>query len=696
MFARTQRIFTIVAFSLAAALVSAAPAGAETGATNRALQLWERIQPIDEAFDKTIESLRAFQAKSRYCKPSDPNDKSFDQAWLDSNHSQSEADYAELLQIRNQLQRLISNDGRARAVIEEKAGDVSPVDPRFWSSFASKVATIRSLKSQKQRDLDAAPEINCGGATGGSNGSFTTPTQPPADPLAGFDVTAPDYADVNMPSLPTGPICTQDEKSQIVDRVGVERQKARDNSLKAAYYVVDLGRILHPAQARGDTAVVKAIQPLYDKAVKDSAAREKTAAALDALWNQATALKVEDCVPSDLTPSGTLGGAQDGALGVDLPDVDLKSVELPTLPKSVCKDEDRNPFIVDASTALSHAMYNRSQWERRLDAIATAMRRGQGDAAKLQKARAAARTEAAKWRKIVDDAQDAFDAAQAIPIVDCDDDDDKIGYVDPSSNADMAAALAQAIASKPVRETSSGGYGGHFGGRFVRSDGVGDSLAQDAENAVDDALKDVETDRAFHDGRDGARTPAHPREASDDAAVDSDNDAGAFGRNDADGQDRVSGWTFRPFDIPEDCNAADGACEDAGDDRQPRSDEGGDPQISVLHVPTGLFADPHSVDGAASASDDVGERPRTKYYFSNDHWMLQDRYSLDLGFRFDDAPDGSEIGESDDDSDDPYAGRPGDGDRDPSDIYARRLKQLEQRRAAQDGDSGAALQAGEN
>lgn len=800
---RTHRFCVAAALSFAAAFAAAAPASANEGATNRALELWEEIESIDEALDKTIDSLRALQIKNQYCKPAHPQDKSFDQAYLDSIEYQSEGDYGELQRIRTNLQRLVANDGRARAVIEGKAGDTSPVDPRFWTQFAQKISTIRGLKNAKQADLDAARVVNCGGTNTNSGGSSTTAPQPPADPLAGLDVAPPDYANVTTPTLPSGRICTDDEKAQIIDRVGAERQKARDNSLKAANFVITIGDILRKATAEGSSAVAQAVQPIYAKAVTDSAAREQTAQTLDQLWEQATALKVENCVSPDLTPAGALGGTQHADLGADIPDVSLKPVDFPELPDSVCDSLDRHPFVIAASTAMTSSMHNKSQWERRLAAIATAMRRGEGDAAKLQNARAEARTETAKWTKIAGDAQNVFDAAQAIPVVDCtkpggllepgktnssiggldafgvpdpdmkpvnipdvpdyvctdeeyaeirdglydardnsfhnlmewnnrnaairdaitngngdeatlrqaqaearaqsahwravndeakqkiwnelpeldvrdcEEGDDKIGYVDPSSNgtgvakasdADMAAALDNAIASKPDRGNASGSYNPFFGGRFGRKDGLGDSLARDAEDAVDGALRDLESHDAFpggepfsdgkpvHDdqampaGHENCEDPTHGHPVPGSAPVET---AGG----------PVDLFNMSGEKPEEEKSGADDGNVNAVGRAKIADNENPAPRDRVF-LDYNHFN--RSKDGVKI---DAGGPQTPETVYVNDRWQLNDRFNVNLGVRYDDETQDENNVAVEPVKIDPYVDRPGDGDRNPADIY---------------------------
>jgi len=417
---RYKTLFAAIVL-LTASLFSAAPqnARAADGATAQALRLWDQIRPISESFDKTIESLEALRFKSRYCKPPHANDKSFDQSYLDSITSQTEGDYRELRNIQRRLQRLMGNDGRARAAIEAKAGSVSPVNANFWRPYNSQIARVRSLKSAKQAELNGAREINCNGTTPGSDQPSSTSAPEDSNPLTGTDIAPPDYAAVAKPEKPKK-ICTDDEKYQYVSRVGEERQKARTNSLRAANYVIKLGRVFRTAQAEGNGAVANAVRPLYDRAVTDSNARETTARELDALWDEATALSVEDCDEiANATVETTLNALPDIDYGVELPGVEIRPVDIPTLPQSVCEDDERVPFITAASTALSNALRNQSQWERRLQGVARVMARGEGDPGALQTARHAARMEAAKWRKISGDAQTAFDAAQSIPIIDC-------------------------------------------------------------------------------------------------------------------------------------------------------------------------------------------------------------------------------------------------------------------------------------
>ena len=194
--------------------------------------------------------------------------------------------------------------------------DASEIDdPNSWRPLRQRIEKIQREIQRKQQLVEQASEKRCGEPPPPP----PPPPAPPVDPTAGL--VAPVYEAVGTQSVPDGPLCSNEEKTAIIDAVEADRQKAADNAVKASHFRVDISQALNAGQ--GDAAT---LQKLHAQASADLEHWDAESARLGLLWRKALALGIIDCTQPSTTGAGPLGnvpsfllGLNGGYLGQQLP-----------------------------------------------------------------------------------------------------------------------------------------------------------------------------------------------------------------------------------------------------------------------------------------------------------------------------------------------------------------------------------------
>ena len=399
--------------------------------------------------------LDAFQPKDPYCRKPHPDNKDAAFAELDAIKNALATKKSQFFSYRASMNNLIRVDGLGGALdaLESGASD-RVLDKSFFKRWENIIEAMEDALGAKRGAVKRAGTKRCSssGPSTPATGITTTPAVSIPDPLAGFE-TELTFTDVTYPISHPEKFCHQDEKDQLLYALREARFKAYQNGVKAGNLAVTLSHKLgdlmtardkafrdaDAAAKSGDTQTMNAktteyqslkaqtkvaqekFPGLIEKAKADEKRWHDVVDAIDAEIEKVNGIPVVDCTPADLTPAMTLGESQFSGMPESVESLDLKPVEIPSVPEKVCTEAAKREFENKAYTAMSNSWDNRDQWKKRLADLNDAIDKAGDDAsATLIPARNEARTESAKWVRIVQDATAAFDKANALRVEDCD------------------------------------------------------------------------------------------------------------------------------------------------------------------------------------------------------------------------------------------------------------------------------------
>ncbi len=443
--------FTTALLSVLVLAAATAPAFAD-GASGRAKARLAQLHQHEVALTQIKSQIEAFKIKGSYCKPIHRQDKRADETALKNLSDRAAQEMRGVSNIRRILTTTITRNQAARTALDQEipGGTGTIVDGSFFRPFNNLRRDINLARGKKAKKLSAAPTRPCG--------QSGTSAQPPKkafvviNPLTEIVMTA-EYADVKVPTLPKQ-FCYEDErralkhmlyelrgvarKNAVTARVLSESLKAQKSSVAqkkdAAYKAADAAAKSgdremmdnQTAQMRAYDAALKKLDANIQKAKAAMRKWRGVVDTLDALHAQADNIPVVDCLGA-AWQGGTLGATAFPDVYKKIGNVSLKEVELIKVNiTKTCFQEVKDSFVMAASTELSNAAYNLSQWNYRLDQIASnldLLYHKEGVAAatitNMEGARNEARLEAAKWVKIKAQAEAILAKAKAITVEDC-------------------------------------------------------------------------------------------------------------------------------------------------------------------------------------------------------------------------------------------------------------------------------------
>lgn len=419
--------------------------------TNQALFHFTKLGEIQTNMANIQNQISSFAIKKSYCKAPHANDKSGDRASLDALLKQANALARQYNSRKSALIRIITNDGRARAAVGKVApgGSGSLVDGSHFSGFTTMYAVLKNTHRNKSNALNNAPTRPCGGSpTANAAPVIAVPT-----PLAGL-VTTVEFADVNVPSSRPTKFCSEDEKDELLYHLRELRFTARQNAVKArnlqttlreklaeiaanqnkAYQAADAAAKAGDAstlrtQTAAYNAYKAAAKKLTEKIEQAGANKLKWRGVVDAIDAEINAVKAIPVVDCSNGASMT-----EPVSDTSYPDVyeHVDNISLKTYtPFNVditktCFERVKVNYVMRASTEVSNAWYNLSEWQERLrqvgghhDLLSHDANAAPELVAKMKAARDEARAEVAKWTKIKAEADANKAKADAIVVEDC-------------------------------------------------------------------------------------------------------------------------------------------------------------------------------------------------------------------------------------------------------------------------------------
>ncbi len=443
--------FTTALLSVLVLAATTAPAFAD-GASSRAKARLAQLRQHEVALTQIKSQIDAFKIKGSYCKPIHRQDKRADETALKNLSDRAAQEMRGVSNIRRILIATITRNQTARTTLDHEipGGTGTIIDGSFFRAFNNLRRDINIAKGKKANELSAAPTRSCGQS--GTSGQPPKKAFAVSNPLTEVVMTA-EYTDVKIPTLPKQ-FCYEDERRALKRMLSELRSVARTNAVNARELSEklralksDVSQKSNAAYEAADAAAKSgdretmnnqvAQKRAYDAALKKLDANiEKARAAMrkwrgvvdkiDAESANASNIPVVDCLGA-VTLDGMLGSTAFPGVYKDIGDVTLKEVELIDVNiTKTCFQEVKDSFVMAASTELSKAAYNLSQWTLRLDQIASNLdllyhKEGVTAAtiSKMEGARNEARLEAAKWTKIKVQAEAILAKAKAITVEDC-------------------------------------------------------------------------------------------------------------------------------------------------------------------------------------------------------------------------------------------------------------------------------------
>ncbi len=443
--------FTTAVLSVLVLAASTAPAFAD-GASSRAKARLAQLRQHEVALTQIKSQIETFKIKGSYCKSIHRQDKRADEAALKSLSDRAAQEMRGVSNIRRILTATITRNQAARTALDQEipGGTGTIVDGSFFRPFNILRRDINLARGKKANKLSAAPTRSCGQS--GTSGQPPKKTFVVINPLTEIVMTA-EYTDVKIPTLPSQ-FCYEDERRALKSMLSGLRGVARKNAVtarllseslraqkssiaqqkKAAYQAADAAAKSgdretmdnQTAQMRAYDAALKKLDANIEKARAAMRKWRGVVDTLDALHAQADSIPVVDCLGAAWQGS-TLGATAFPDVYKDIGNVSLKEVELIKVNiTKTCFQEVKNNFVMAASTEVSKAAYNLSQWTNRLGQIASnldLLYHKDGVAAatitKMEGARNEARLETAKWAKIKAQTEAILAKAKAITVEDC-------------------------------------------------------------------------------------------------------------------------------------------------------------------------------------------------------------------------------------------------------------------------------------
>lgn len=454
-----------------ASLIAASPAFADGAGDKAIAELNEYAQLMDEL--RTLQtSIANVRIKDTYCDEVHAADKRGDRRTLRDLEKALSEKNGRLSQIRRTLIHTVNRNQIARTALDQEldGGSGNIVDGSYFRPFLNLRNTINRALKNKKNALNNAPEYTCG-----AHEEEDKPAIAVVTPLAEIVLEAT-LTPVLIPATPAK-FCHSDEKSEFLDQLYALRRQAQNNTSAADALSDSLKELKANLEAKmaeafanadaaaksGDAAsmnayakqhkaykdAIKKVSTKITKADQQETASIQTERSLQSLWDVVAAMKISDCTDANLTPAGALGGTKFTDLGENMPNPDIKPVEIPAVPTKVCVEQEKYEVQKAAHGARNNAWSNRNAWMDRIQHIKSALLKTTDAAAtaRLTQARAEARIEASKWTKLYDQASAASDKADAIIVEDC---SKKGGLLEVGK---MSSALPGVHANVPEAET---------------------------------------------------------------------------------------------------------------------------------------------------------------------------------------------------------------------------------------------------
>ncbi len=446
-----SRKITTAIFSVLVLAASTAPAFADS-ASSRATARLAQLRQHEITLTQIKSQIDTFNIKGSYCDPIHRQDKRADETALQNLSNRAAQEMRSVSNIRRILIATITRNQAARTTLDHDipGGTGTIIDGSFFRPFNNLRRDINIAKGKKVNELKAAPTRPCG-----QSSTSSQPTQPAFavhNPLTEVVMTA-EYTDVTVPTLPKQ-FCHEDERRALKHMLYELRMVARKNAVAArelserlkelkssvaqkkndAYKAADTAAKTgdrdtldnQTAQMRAYDAALKKLEASIQKARADMRKWRGVVDTIDAESAKVDNIPVVDCLGA-VSLDGMLGATAFPEVYKGVDNISLKDVELIDVNiTKTCFQEVKDSFVMAASTELSKAAYNVSQWTARLDQIASnldLLYHKDGVTAetitKMEGARNEARLEAAKWAKIKAQAEAIEAKAKAIVVEDC-------------------------------------------------------------------------------------------------------------------------------------------------------------------------------------------------------------------------------------------------------------------------------------
>lgn len=427
-----------------ASLIAASPAFAD-GAGDKAIAGLNEYAQLMGELETLQTSIANVRIKDNYCDEVHAADKRGDRKTLRDLEKELTEKARRLSQIRRTLIHTVNRNQVARTALDQEldGGSGNIVDGSYFRSFRNLRSVLNRALTSKKTALNSAPEYTCGMHEAEEDKPAIAVVTPLAEIILDATLDA-----IIIPTAPSK-FCHADEKSEFLDQIYALRRIAQKNTSAADALSDSLKELKANLEAKmaeafanadaaaksGDTSSMNAYakqHKAYKDAIKKISAKITTAdgqetasiqteRSLQSLWDVVAAMKISDCTDANLTPAGALNGTKFTGLGENLPNPDIKPVDIPAVPTKVCVEQEKYEIQKTAYEARNNAWSNRDTWMDRIQHIKSALLKTTDVAAtaQLTRARAEARTEASKWTNLHNQASAASDKADAIIVEDC-------------------------------------------------------------------------------------------------------------------------------------------------------------------------------------------------------------------------------------------------------------------------------------
>jgi hypothetical protein len=348
-----------IALVPASVIIPAMPAAAQNADDYQA-EL-ERLKAEMEALRAEVE---AFKPLGDYCPPKNSQ--------LKQQHQDQMAEWVRKAKALNDATVSARNLFNAKKTTGSDGRDAELSDT---SSYERARRTLSAAVGSKQRQLDAALKVKCGGAVpqpptkiGTTGGTGPITTQPPSTPQGPSyaEPTPPVYQPVSMPSLPQR-FCSDKEKRDLLAAITSEQEKVNNNSKLAMAFSTNVNFTILAVEQAGQQVPTR-LRELQRRAESELREHERIFDEGTQRHARASAMRVFDCEAALQPPKEDILEETGGMLQPIEPKEDILS-ETEDLNEAKWRDRSapraRMPSALDA--AIEAAVRKHEEARKRCD-----------------------------------------------------------------------------------------------------------------------------------------------------------------------------------------------------------------------------------------------------------------------------------------------------------------------------------------
>lgn len=382
-----------------------------------ALDLLEKLEFARAGADAITASMSLIVFKEQYClRPDQPN-KDPEEKFLKAREA-SLAEYRQRYnRLRAELLKLITRNGGARRVVDEKF-EGNPMTDQDWDPWLQAFEKAKKAIGDKWKVLNPIPEVRCRALEPQQTAPDPTPSGP------GIDLPEPRVRPVKYPEFKT-PFCSQDEKQAVIQQFRAVAWDYYLNYQDARVYFDAITEAL--GQGRGNASALRSLLPgartsldVHTKALDD----------FNKELDRVRALPVIDCDPQQ----------QQQTAPDPIPPLLFDPFVYPAVPSEFCTQDAKDETVRQLQTARNTARRNYDRAAARITELGDRIAKGDNSTTTSAAFREA-NERASEWLQQSRALDADMQRAAAMPVVECANKDQQSGLVRPGFGSEPGVTV---------------------------------------------------------------------------------------------------------------------------------------------------------------------------------------------------------------------------------------------------------------